>query len=297
MIRMISQPVISSNSSDNVTPLELTCIPQYNPFSMEEGIMTCIARIKSPKLVHKEGIDLVAVLDVSGSMQGEKIQLMKDSLQYLVEQLTPDDRISLVSFSSISRRLTPLLTVTPENKINIMTSINSLRSETSTNIEEGINRGLRVLRNRQFITPVSAMFILTDGNDDAGITAKTRLSNIITNELLSKTIPNLSVYCFGYGIDHDAETLSSMSDNGNGLFYFIENISRLHEAFVKCLGGLISINAVDIILKIECNVYSLKLGLDNSSDTIPEPPISSSVSVHFPNLYAEKKRIQFLKCI
>ena len=249
-----------------------------------------IARIKSPKLVHKEGIDLVAVLDVSGSMQGEKIQLMKDSLQYLVEQLTPDDRISLVSFSSISRRLTPLLTVTPENKINIMTSINSLRSETSTNIEEGINRGLRVLRNRQFITPVSAMFILTDGNDDAGITAKTRLSNIITNELLSKTIPNLSVYCFGYGIDHDAETLSSMSDNGNGLFYFIENISRLHEAFGKCLGGLISINAVDIILKIECNVYSLKLGLDNSSDTIPEPPISSSVSVHFPNLYAEEEK-------
>lgn len=41
---------------------------------------------------------------------------MKDSLVYLIEQLSPYDRLCLVTFSTSAKRLNPLLPVTPPNK-------------------------------------------------------------------------------------------------------------------------------------------------------------------------------------
>jgi uncharacterized protein with von Willebrand factor type A (vWA) domain len=56
------------------------------------------------------------VVDVSGSMIGKKIDLVKDSLRYLMKILGPDDRISIVVFSTVSHYLTPWVRNTPENK-------------------------------------------------------------------------------------------------------------------------------------------------------------------------------------
>jgi len=41
-------------------------------------------------------IDLAIIIDVSGSMQGKKLQLVKDSLKYLLTILTDNDRICLI---------------------------------------------------------------------------------------------------------------------------------------------------------------------------------------------------------
>lgn len=45
-------------------------------------------------------IDLVCVVDQSGSMQGEKIRLLKDTLEYIIKQMSALDRLSIISFNS-----------------------------------------------------------------------------------------------------------------------------------------------------------------------------------------------------
>jgi hypothetical protein len=45
-------------------------------------------------------IDLVCVVDQSGSMQGDKIALLKDTLNYIVDQMGPLDRLAVVSFDT-----------------------------------------------------------------------------------------------------------------------------------------------------------------------------------------------------
>jgi secreted protein with Ig-like and vWFA domain len=44
-------------------------------------------------------LDLVAVLDKSGSMVGEKLALMKKTMNFIVDQLTIEDRLSIVTYS------------------------------------------------------------------------------------------------------------------------------------------------------------------------------------------------------
>ena len=53
-------------------------------------------------------VDLVTVLDVSGSMVGRKLELLKDAMGFPVDILGPADRLSVVSFSDQARRVTPL---------------------------------------------------------------------------------------------------------------------------------------------------------------------------------------------
>jgi len=61
--------------------------------------------IIAPTYIPKEGeirapIDLVCVIDKSGSMGGEKIRLVKESLLFMIDQLKSGDRLSIVSFDS-----------------------------------------------------------------------------------------------------------------------------------------------------------------------------------------------------
>lgn len=57
-------------------------------------------------------IDLVCVFDKSGSMDGEKICLVKDTLDYLTNNiLTERDRVCFIEFNGSSKKLTPLLRV------------------------------------------------------------------------------------------------------------------------------------------------------------------------------------------
>jgi len=48
-------------------------------------------------------IDLVCVIDQSGSMQGEKIKLLKDTLAYIIEQMGVLDRLAIISFNTSAK--------------------------------------------------------------------------------------------------------------------------------------------------------------------------------------------------
>lgn len=60
----------------------------------------------------KSNVDLICVIDVSGSMNGEKIQLVKDTMKFLIETLTASDRLSIITFSDFGNRINGLKCVT-----------------------------------------------------------------------------------------------------------------------------------------------------------------------------------------
>jgi Mg-chelatase subunit ChlD len=48
----------------------------------------------------RTNVDLICVIDVSGSMSGEKIALVKSTMKYLLDALTPADRLSIITFEN-----------------------------------------------------------------------------------------------------------------------------------------------------------------------------------------------------
>ena len=73
------------------------------------------------------GVDLIFVVDISGSMGGDRINLVKESLKYMVDLMTEEDNMSLVIFESSAKLINGLLPMTEENKNKIINSINQLR--------------------------------------------------------------------------------------------------------------------------------------------------------------------------
>ncbi len=61
----------------------------------------------------RTSVDLICVIDVSGSMMGEKIELVRSTMKYLLEALPPADRLSIITFESWGERVCGLKCVTP----------------------------------------------------------------------------------------------------------------------------------------------------------------------------------------
>lgn len=60
----------------------------------------------------RTSVDLICVIDVSGSMSGPKIELVRETMRVLIETLTPSDRLSIITFESSGHRICPLKAIT-----------------------------------------------------------------------------------------------------------------------------------------------------------------------------------------
>ena len=113
----------------------------------------------------RTSVDLICVIDNSGSMSGEKIELVKDTIRFLIETLTPADRLSIITFNSYARRICGLKTVTPENAVQFTNYVNEIHAGGGTDINSGLNLALKTIRERKFTNKVTSVFLLSDGQD------------------------------------------------------------------------------------------------------------------------------------
>jgi Mg-chelatase subunit ChlD len=113
----------------------------------------------------RTSVDLICVIDVSGSMDGEKIELVKETMRFLIETLTPSDRLSILTFNSSGNRICGLKTVTQENMVVLSTYINNLFASGGTNIMSGMDLALKTIRDRKIPNKVTSVFLLSDGQD------------------------------------------------------------------------------------------------------------------------------------
>lgn len=79
--------------------------------------------LTAKQLDNRESIDLICVVDVSGSMMGEKITLLKKTLSGLSKFLKERDRLCLIQFNTDAKRLTPLLRSNKDNWKNVFNKV------------------------------------------------------------------------------------------------------------------------------------------------------------------------------
>lgn len=113
----------------------------------------------------RTSVDLICVIDNSGSMNGEKIELVRETMRFLLETLTPSDRLSIVTFNSAANRCCGLKCVTGENMQNFKNIIDGIQAGGGTNINSGLQIALKMLRERKHTNKVTSIFLLSDGQD------------------------------------------------------------------------------------------------------------------------------------
>ncbi|CAD6222431.1 unnamed protein product [Miscanthus lutarioriparius] len=127
-----------------------------------------LVHAKAPSDVARAPLDLVTVLDVSASMKGQKLELLKQAMCFLIDQLGPADRLSVVTFSRHASRLTRLARMSDAGKASAKITVGALCVLRGTNIGQGLRVGAQVLAGRREKNAVAGMILLSDGHDSSG---------------------------------------------------------------------------------------------------------------------------------
>lgn len=204
-----------------------------------EQIQTLMVRVHENSLdeerLSQASLDLVCVIDCSGSMNGFKLTQVQQSLVYLMEMLQPTDRLAIVAFNSQAAILNSLRLVTKENKCGkLLSNIQSLTAVGGTNIVGGLKKAYQILSQRTTKNRVSSIFLLSDGNDNFDLEGLDPLLKACQSR-------NYSINTFGYGEDHDPESLRNIAESNKGNFYYIKDLARVDESFIDCLALLTSV--------------------------------------------------------
>jgi Mg-chelatase subunit ChlD len=181
--------------------------------------------------------DLICVIDISGSMGGEKISLVKESLKILVDMMDQKDRIALVLFESQAKLLYDIDYLTPKNKTKVKDLINNIYAGGGTNIASGLEIAVEILKKQKENKTIeegrsSSIILLSDGQDNNMDDTQLgdKLKSLTKGEGLSFTLNT-----FGYGYDHDPKIMNKLANLRDGSFFVVEDYNKVGEYFVTVL--------------------------------------------------------------
>ncbi|CAF4577758.1 unnamed protein product [Rotaria sp. Silwood1] len=229
-------------------------------------------------------IDLVCVVDQSGSMSGEKIALLKQTLVYIVEQMNELDRLAIISFNTEAfDRSHGLKLMNQQNKQILTDAINNdITSRGGTYIGKGLEMGINLFTNRQTKNPLNALLLLTDGQDN---------ENHNYTQLMQTLRSGVQCHTFGYGSDHTASLLVRIAEQGNGgTFTYIDEQEAIGSAFAMALGGLFTCVAQQVHVNIEFTGAYKITHVHSNYKYEPEQLPSTKLNIKLHDLNAEEKR-------
>ena len=196
----------------------------------------------------RQPVHMILLVDTSGSMEmQDKLPSVKTSIQLLLELLSSEDRISLVTFADDSKTFLNRAVPTPEERQAILYRVNNLKADGSTNMSAGL------LEVRSLIEPESSgrkqgILLLTDGHANIGVHSEQGLLEIL--QRIQSEKPGLSLTTVAYGVDHNAEMLTNMAKTGGGAYNVVTNLEDVATVFGDILGGLVSVSAQKVEVQL-----------------------------------------------
>lgn len=203
----------------------------------------------------RKPLDISAVIDVSTSMQGTKLEYAKRSLRKLVEHMTDQDTLAILAFSDHVFMVVDPARMTQDAKDKAITEISKLHVIGSTNLSGATLEGYNTIRKAaeaKLGGSIDRCFLFTDGEPTAGDTSHEGLVKIAKE----RKPEGCGLTCFGYGDSYNKELLTAMAKAGGGNEYHIATPDQAPAAFGREIGGLLSCvaQAVKVTVKTKPDV-------------------------------------------
>jgi Ca-activated chloride channel family protein len=208
-----------------------------------------LVELEAPPAVQKpkrDPVNLCFVLDRSGSMSGEKIQLAKRAVETAIDRLLPTDRFAIVCYDDKIDVVVEGTKASNEGKANALGRLRSIDARGSTDLAGGWLRGAEQVATELAARRVNRVLLLTDGLANVGITDPAELARH-AQELRNRGVTTTT---FGLGADFDETLLQSMADAGGGHFYFIENARQIEDHIASEVGELLQVVAREVALEV-----------------------------------------------
>jgi Ca-activated chloride channel family protein len=192
---------------------------------------------------------LTFVIDISGSMEMEnRLGLVKQSLQLLVDRLRPTDSVSIVVYGS--NAYVVLNPTSGEDKQRILEAIYSLRTEGATNAEAGLHLGYQMAYQAFRPNAINRVILCSDGVANVGQTGP----DAILEEIRGYTETGITLTTVGFGMGNFNDVLmEQLADKGDGNYAYVDTLDEARRIFVDNLTSTLQVIAKDAKVQVDFN--------------------------------------------
>lgn len=244
-------------------------------------------------LKKRPSVAILPVLDLSGSMQGAKLEYAKKSILKLIEHLQPGDVAGLVTFSNRSRIDVKPQPVTSKLKDQMKSVVEKLGVEGGTNFADALVDSLNIIQSLDLPAKyLHRIIMFTDGEPTVGITDTKAILGMLKSKRTRATLS-----AFGYGNVKndpniwggcDQEFLGELAALGEGNYAYVQDPDDALAAFGKELGGLLSTYATNLHIEIDPVAgHQVKKVL---TDIAHEQDVTGTVEIPVSDIMSEETR-------
>jgi Ca-activated chloride channel family protein len=219
-------------------------------------------------------LNLGLVLDRSGSMGGRKLQNAKMAAAYCVDQLQPEDFVSIVIFDDNVEVLVP--TVSGNERQRVKEALAAVRSGGSTALFAAWVAGGRQVAEKLAHNYVNRVILMTDGLANVGETNPEFLVNRAAG-LFARGIATTTI---GVGNDFNEDLLVAMAGAAGGNSWYVEGPGDFQRIFTTEMGNLLREVSSRVSLGLEPGGGVIILDVLNDFDR------TSTGKFRLPNLLA-----------
>ena len=186
--------------------------------------------LKTTEYVNENNANYVFLIDVSGSMSGDKrLGLAKKGFNMLLDCLGEKDVVSIVTYASGVKTVLDGGECTEDGKAEIRSAISSLVASGATSGGDGLERAYNIAQKHFITGGNNRVIIISDGDFNVGINNPTKLKEFIQTKAQSGIY--LSVIGVGMGNMRD-DMLETLATSGNGNYAYLDNENEARKVFV-----------------------------------------------------------------
>lgn len=239
---------------DGSEPFGVTTELAPCPWNDEAELLLIGLQAQKPDTEKMPDSNLVFLIDVSGSMSdANKLPLVKRSFMTLLETLSEKDRVTLITYADGEEILCEGMK--GSEKAAVMSMLESLEAGGATDGQHALEMAYEAAEKNYIEGGNNRIILATDGDFNVGITAEGDLTRYIKE----KTSGGICLSVLGYGMgNYKDNKMESIADNGNGNYYYIDDIAEARKVLVEEAGGTLFTVAKDVKLQVEFNSAMVK---------------------------------------
>lgn len=189
----------------------------------------------------RQPLNLCLVLDRSTSMQGVRLQQVKEATWRLIDSLEGEDVLSLVTFSDRAEVLLP--SQTDVDKATARARVSTLQAGGGTEILQGLLAGLREIERGRLPNSVNYLILITDGHtygDEAACLEQARQARV----------HQITITPMGIGHDWNEEFLDELAALSGGTCHYIDAPQKIVNVFSEMVRLLRNMIARDLRITV-----------------------------------------------
>ncbi|SMQ48566.1 unnamed protein product [Zymoseptoria tritici ST99CH_3D7] len=216
----------------------------HSPGTAPTEYSTARVRDTHPSRIHIP-LDVVVVIPVSSSMQGLKVDLLRDALRFLISNLGERDRLGIVTFGSGGGGVS-LVGLSNKSWSGWSQGLEAIRPIAHKNMRsdvvEGANGAMDMLMQRKTVNALSQIVLISDSatSDNEGV------DFVVSRAEAAK----ISIYSFGLGLTHKPDAMVEMSTRTKASYTYVKDWMMLRECLAGCLGALQSTSHQNVKMKL-----------------------------------------------